>query len=117
MERPHAFCFTGNSGIQVRAVGFGPIDYLTLLINQDLIYYFVTETNRFGEQFLSGTDVYKFSPSYDAIYMSNYVNLGKISFIRKNLFHFCNLFFPQFFSLPMSLALFARSPYIYLFFF
>lgn len=96
MKRPHAFSFTGNSGIQVRAVGFGPIDYLTLFINQDLIYYFVTETNRFGEQFLSGTDVYKFSHSYDVIYMSNYVNLSKISFIRKNLFHFCTLFFHNF---------------------
>ena len=27
MERPRAFPFTGNSGIQVRTVGFGPIDY------------------------------------------------------------------------------------------
>ena len=47
MERPRAFPFTGNSGIQVRTVGFGPIDYFSLFINQDLIYYFVTETNRF----------------------------------------------------------------------
>ena len=30
MERPRAFPFTGNSGIQVRRVGFGPIDYFTL---------------------------------------------------------------------------------------
>ena len=57
MERPHAFPFTGNSGIQVRTDGFGPIDYFTLFINQDLINYFVAETNRFAEQFLSGDDV------------------------------------------------------------
>ena len=30
MERPRAFPFTGNSGIQVRTVGFGPIDYFLL---------------------------------------------------------------------------------------
>ena len=47
MERPRAVPFTGNSGIQVRTVGFGPIDYFSLFITQDLIYYFVTETNRF----------------------------------------------------------------------
>ena len=57
MERPRAFPFTGNSGIQVRTVGFGPIDYFSLFINQDLIYYFVTETNRFSEQFMSGDDI------------------------------------------------------------
>ena len=57
MERPHAFPFTGSSGIQVRTVGFGPIDYFSLFINQDLINYFVTETNRFAEQFISGDDL------------------------------------------------------------
>ena len=57
MERPRAVPFTGNSGIQVRTVGFGPIDYFSLFINQDLIYYFVTETNRFSEQFMSGDDI------------------------------------------------------------
>ena len=55
MERPHAFPFTGSSGIQVRTVGFGPID--SLFINQDLINYFVTETSRFAEQFISGDDL------------------------------------------------------------
>lgn len=57
MERPRAFPFTGNSGLQVRTVGFGPIDYFSLFINQDLTYYFVTETNRFAEQFMSGDDI------------------------------------------------------------
>ena len=57
MERPHAFPFTGSSGFQVCTVGFGPIDYFSLFINQDLINYFVSETNRFAEQFTSGDDL------------------------------------------------------------
>ena len=57
MERPRAFPFTGNSGIQLRTVGFGPIEYFSLFINQDLINCFVTETNCFAEQFMSGEDI------------------------------------------------------------
>lgn len=51
MERPHAFPFTGNSGIQVCTVGFGTIYYFSLFINQELKLFV---TNRFAEQFLSG---------------------------------------------------------------
>ena len=57
MERPRVFPFTGNSGIQVRTVGFEAFDYFSLFVNEDLINYVVTETNRFAEQFISGDHV------------------------------------------------------------
>ena len=46
MERPRVFPFTGNSGIQVRTVGFEAFDYFSLFVNEDLINSVVTETNR-----------------------------------------------------------------------
>lgn len=49
-ERPHAIPFTANSGI-----GFEAFDYFSLFID-DLLNYFVAETNRFAGQFISAND-------------------------------------------------------------
>ena len=54
-ERPRAIPFTANSGIQVPTPGFEAFDYFSLFINDDLLNYFVAETNRFAEQFISAS--------------------------------------------------------------
>lgn len=53
---PRAISFTANSGKQVPRPGFEAFDYLFLFINDDLLNYFVAETNHFAEQFISAND-------------------------------------------------------------
>lgn len=50
---PRDIPFTGNSGVQVQTVGFEPYDFFALFINDDLLNCFVTETNRYAEQYLA----------------------------------------------------------------
>ena len=50
---PHDIPFTGNSGVQVRTVGFEPHDYFALFINDDLLNCFVAETNRYADEFIA----------------------------------------------------------------
>ena len=59
VDRQRAIPFTANSGIQVPTPGFEAFDYFSLFINDDLLNYFVAETNRFAEQFISTNDTRK----------------------------------------------------------
>ena len=62
---PRDFPFTGNSGVQVPTAGFEPIDYFALFINDDLLNCFVTETNRYADDFIDSTDLRRNSRAND----------------------------------------------------
>ena len=50
---PYDILFTRNSGVQVQTVAFEPYDFFAPFINDDLLNCFVTETNRYAEQYLA----------------------------------------------------------------
>ena len=50
---PRDIPFTGNPGVQVQTVGFEPYDYIALFINDDLLNCFITESNRYANDFIA----------------------------------------------------------------
>ena len=62
---PHDIPFTGNSGVQVQTEGFQPYYFFALFINNDLLNCFVTETNRYAEQYLAESNLTRGSRAND----------------------------------------------------
>ena len=62
---PHDILFTGNPRVQVQTVGFEPYDFFALFINDDLLNCFVTETNRYAEQYLAENNITRGSRAND----------------------------------------------------
>ena len=62
---PRDIPFTGNSGVQVQTEGFQPYDFFALFINNDLLNCFVTETNRYAEQYLAENNLTRGSRAND----------------------------------------------------
>ena len=50
---PRDIPFTGNPGIQVQTLGFEPYHYFALFINDDLLNCFITESNRYANDFIA----------------------------------------------------------------
>lgn len=50
---PRDIPFTGNPGVQVQTVEFEPYDYFALFINDDLLNCFITESNRYANDFIA----------------------------------------------------------------
>ena len=50
---PRDIPFTGNPGVQVQTLGFEPYHYFALFINDDLLNCFITESNRYANDFIA----------------------------------------------------------------
>ena len=57
--------FTGNPGVQVQTVGFEPYDYFALFINGDLLNCFITESNRYANDFIAAENLRRRSRTND----------------------------------------------------